>query len=75
MIYQLVLITNLGVMTPLATFTDRIDCLKEAAFVQKSAQYSAACLPTDSPDKIIKQNEAAMKQLMEMINRIAKEQK
>jgi len=44
MLYQLVLITSLGVITPLAIFPDRDACMIEQAYIQKSPQYSAACL-------------------------------
>lgn len=73
MIYQLVLITNLGIITPLATFTDRIACINEMAFIQKSQQYSAACLPTNSPDQVMKQSQESMRQMMDMLRQLAQE--
>lgn len=75
MIYQLVLITNLGMITPLATFTDRLDCIREAGFIQKSQQYSAACLPANSPDQVMRQSQESMRQMMEMLRQIAQEPK
>ena len=68
MIYQLVLITNLGVMTPLATFPDRIECMKEQAFIQKSPQYSAACLPAEDPKQAQARIEQGMKMMNELMN-------
>ena len=63
MIYQLVLITNLGVITPLAQFDNRLDCIREQAYIQRTEQYSAACLPANDP----KQAQAQMEQSMRMI--------
>lgn len=68
MIYQLVLVTNLGVITPLATFPDRIDCIREQAFIQKTDQYSAACLPANDP----KQARAQIEQSMQMMTDLMK---
>jgi hypothetical protein len=75
MLYQLALITNLGVITPLATFQDQGACLREAAFIQKTNQYSVACLPTNSPEQLQKQIQDSMRMMMETLNNIAKEQK
>ena len=75
MLYQLALITNLGIITPLATFQDQGACLREAAFIQKTNQYSVACLPTNSPEELQKQVQQSMKLMMETLNSIAKEQK
>lgn len=73
MIYQLVLITNLGMINPLVNFNTWEDCLKERAKITKTQQYSAECLPAQSPDQIQKQIESNMKMMMESINRIQKE--
>lgn len=73
MIYQLVLITNLGIITPLATFNDRMDCIREQAFIQKSQQYSATCLPTNSSDQVMKQSQESMRQMMDMLRQLSKE--
>jgi hypothetical protein len=75
MLYQLALITNLGLITPLATFSDQGTCLKEAAFLPKTNQYSVACLPTNSPEQVQKQMQDSMRMMMETLNNIAKEQK
>ena len=41
MLYQLVLITNLGAITPLVSYNDLTACLQQRAMMSKSAQYSA----------------------------------
>jgi hypothetical protein len=56
MLYELVLITNLGVTTALATYPDFNSCLKERVQITQShsAQFSVACLPTNSPEELEK---------------------
>jgi hypothetical protein len=75
MIYQLVLITNLGVITPLATFDQRLDCIREQAYIQKSQQYSAACLPANSPEQAAAQAEQGFKIMLQMMDRMKQEMK
>lgn len=75
MLYQLVLITNLGVITPLATFNDLGSCLKERAPITKTAQYSAECLPTQSPEEIKKQIQSQLKMMNELMQDLQKAQK
>ena len=75
MLYQLVLITNLGAITPLATFTDLSACLKERAPITKTAQYSAECLPTQSTDEIKKQIQSQLKMMNELLQDLQKTQK
>lgn len=70
MLYQLVLITNLGMVTPLATFDTQGNCLREQALLQKTAQYSTACLPTQSPEQLQKQLESSMKMMMDTITKL-----
>jgi hypothetical protein len=65
MLYQLILVTNLGMMTPLATFTDRMDCIKEQGMMQKTAQASAMCVPVQSPQQVQQQMQQHMKMLMD----------
>jgi hypothetical protein len=74
-LYQLVLITNLGMITPLITFGDWETCIREKAKIAKTQQYSAECLPTNSPEQTQKQIESNMKMMMDTINKLAKEQK
>jgi hypothetical protein len=74
-IYQLVLITNLGVITPLATFPDRLDCIREQGYIQKSQQYSAACLPANSPEQASAQAQQGFKIMLEMMERMKQEAK
>lgn len=74
MLYQLVLITNLGVVTPLVTFDNWNQCVQEKAKIAKTAQYSAECLPTQSPEYIQKQVESSMKMMLDTINKLSKEQ-
>jgi len=75
MLYQLVLITNLGAITPLATFNDLGACLKERALITKTAQYSAECLPTQSPEEIKKQIQSQLKMMNELMQDLQKAQK
>lgn len=70
MIYQMVLITSMGTITPLATFNDSIDCVREQAFIQKSDRYSVVCLPTQDPRQSQAQVEQGMQMLTEMMNRM-----
>jgi methyl coenzyme M reductase subunit C-like uncharacterized protein (methanogenesis marker protein 7) len=70
MLYQLVLITNLGVVTPLATFDNRLDCIKEQGMIARSAQYSAACLPTESPKELQARIDAGIQTLVDNIGRL-----
>jgi hypothetical protein len=72
MLYQLVLITNLGMITPLATFNDLGACLKERAPISKTAQYSAECLPTQSPEEVKKQVQAQLKAMTEILQELQK---
>lgn len=48
MVYELVLITNLGIITPLQTFDNKTDCQLERVGVQETEQSSAQCLPANS---------------------------
>ena len=75
MIYQLVLITNLGAITPLATFPDRGSCVTEQALIQKSPQYSATCLPANSPEQAREQAESGMRQMMRLLQHMNQEMK
>lgn len=54
MFYQLVLITNLGTVTPLVNFNSFELCVVERAKIGRSAQYSAECLPTQNPQQLIR---------------------
>ena len=73
MVYQLVLITNLGIVTPLVSFPDWTQCVQEKAKIAKTQQYSAECLPAQSPEQIQKQVESSMKMMLDTINKIQKE--
>lgn len=75
MLYQLVLITNLGVVTHLATFPDRNACMVEQAMISKTAQYSATCLPTESPDQIAERMNSGLRVLVDNINRLQEKTK
>ena len=75
MLYQLILITNLGVVTHLATFPDRNACIMEQGMITKTAQYSAACLPTESPAQIAERMNSGLKVLVENINRLQEKTK
>ncbi len=75
MLYQLVLITNLGVITPLVTFDDQSSCLKERALITKTAQYSAECLPTQSPEQLKVQMQNQLKMMNELLHEFQKNQK
>lgn len=75
MIYQLVLITNLGVITPLVSFPTWDECMREKVRVNKTQQYSAECLPAHSPEQLQKNLESGMKMMLDTINRISQGQK
>lgn len=75
MIYQMVLITAMGTITPLATFNDNIDCVREQAFVQKSDRYSVACLPTNDPKHAQAQMEQGMRMMTDMMNKMKENMK
>jgi len=75
MLYQLVLITNLGAMTPLVTFDNQSACLKERAMITKTAQYSAECLPTQSPDQLKIQMQNYLRMMNELVQELQKNQK
>lgn len=77
MLYQLVLITNLGVVTPLATFTNWNDCIKEQIRVPavSTQQYSVSCLPTESPEQIQKRANEGVKMMMNVLATMQKEMK
>jgi len=72
MLYELVLITNLGVTTPLATYPDFNSCLKERVQIsqQSSQQYAVACLPTNSPEELEKKMNLGFKVLIDNINKL-----
>lgn len=70
MLYQLILVTNLGMMTPLATFNDRMECIKEQGMMQRTAQASALCVPVQSPQQVQQQMEQHMKMLMDLAKRM-----
>lgn len=67
MLYQLVLITNLGMVTPLATFDSYNACVKERAMISNTQQYSTACLPTESPEQLQKKFESNAKLMMQTV--------
>ena len=75
MIYQLVLITNLGVVTPLVSFPTWNECMVEKARIAKTQQYSAECLPAQSPAQLQQDIESSMRMMLDTINKISKEQK
>lgn len=75
MIYQLVLITNLGIITPLVSFPSFEQCIMEKAKIAKTQQYSAECLPTKSPEQLQKQMHDSMKMMMETLQTLTKDQK
>lgn len=75
MIYQLVLITNLGMITPLVNFPSWDDCMRERAKISKTQQYSAECLPAQSPEQIQKQMESNMKMMLDTLNKLQQSQK
>ena len=54
MIFGLVIVTSLGAATMLGTFNDRIDCLRESALIQKTAQASAQCWPGANKEELEK---------------------
>lgn len=75
MIYQLVLITNLGMITPLVNFSTWNECMIERGRISKTQQYSAECLPAQSPEQIQKNIESSMKMMLDTLNKISQGQK
>jgi hypothetical protein len=57
MIYGLVIVTSLGAATMLGTFSDRIECLKEAAMISRTPQASAQCWPGPTKNDLEKRVE------------------
>jgi hypothetical protein len=72
-IYQLVLITNLGVITPLTTFPNWNSCIAEKVKITKTAQYSAECLPTKSPQQLQQDIDMSMKMMLDTLKNVQKE--
>lgn len=74
MLYQLVLITNLGVITPLVNFPTWQQCMNEKARISTTQQYSVECLPAQSPEQLQKNIESSMKMMLDTINKISQGQ-
>lgn len=72
MLYQLILVTNLGMTTPLATFNDRMECIREQGMIQKTAQASAICVPVQTPEQVQQQMQQNMKMLMDFARSMEK---
>lgn len=70
MLYQLLLVTNLGMTTTLASFPDRMSCITEQAMISKTAQASAICVPMQNPEQVKQQMEQNMKMLMDMAKKL-----
>jgi hypothetical protein len=62
-------------ITPIATFPDRNACIMEQALISKSAQYSATCLPTESPEQLVERMNSGLKVLVENIHRLQEKTK
>lgn len=75
MIYQLVLITNLGIITPLVTFPTYETCIQEQIKIPKTAQSSATCLPAQSPEEVQKQIEQNMQMMSKILNNFQQQMK
>jgi hypothetical protein len=73
--YQLVLITNLGAITPLVTFPTWDECVREKARITKTQQHSAECLPTQSPEQLKAQMQGHLKMMNELIQELQKTQR
>lgn len=68
MIYVLVLVTNLGIMTPLHTYNNLADCMIQRGMMSNTAQSSAQCLPTENVKELqtlIKSNNASTQAILE----------
>lgn len=64
MIYGLVVVTSLGATTLLATFNDRLDCIKEQAMIAKGPNSHAQCWPSKSEQEL----EARVKEINNSIS-------
>ena len=68
MIYQLLLITSLGVVTPLATYPNRDACAVEQANLKPTPQYSTVCLPVEDPKYTQARMEQGLRIMTQMMN-------
>ena len=75
MIYQLVLITNLGIITHLGTYQTQGECLQQLAIMKTSQQYSAECLPIQNLENFKKQTQEQNKAIGSLVQEIQRFQK
>lgn len=68
MIYQLLLITSLGAVTPLAVYPNRDACTAEQGNVKPTAQYTTVCLPVEDPRYTQARMEQGLRMMTEMMN-------
>ena len=75
MIYQLVLITNLGLITHLGTFRDQGSCLQQLAIMKTTQQHSAECLPIQNLEEFKKQTQEQNKSINNLVQELQRVQK
>jgi hypothetical protein len=52
-----------------------MDCIREQAYIQKTEQYSAACLPANDAKHAKAQMEQGMRMMTEMMNKMKEQMK
>jgi hypothetical protein len=75
MVYQLVLITNLGIITLLGTFRDQGSCLQQLALMKTTQQHSAECLPIQNLEDFKKQTQEQNKSIGNLVQEIQRIQR
>lgn len=68
--FQLLLITSLGVVVNLGTYPSAAECLKASAFTQPSQGASISCVPVQSPAEIKKQVDQTLSMMIDSINKV-----
>lgn len=75
MIYELVLVTNLGAITPLLQFESYQDCIRQQALTTVTAQASAQCLPARTHQEFMYNINESNRQLTEAVRRLVPDQR
>lgn len=68
--YNLILITAMGVATTLGTFNNKEECMAETVNIKTSAEVSIACLPAQTPEQYEKQLGVVMKSMKDLITQM-----
>lgn len=68
--YNLILITAMGVATTLGTFNTKDECIAETRNIKTSSEVSIACLPAQTPEQYEKQLGVVMKSMKDLITQM-----